>query len=202
MTTKDIKVRESLAVNWWAYLGRGIIAVLFGLAAIGWPNITVLALYILIGIYLLVDGALAIGAAYRANRSKQTWWPYALEALGAIALGVLVFAIPDITARILLLFLGIWLIGVGIMKAVLAIEYRKEIRGEWLLVLVGGLQVLVGAFLVAFPREGALAMITIIGLGAIVYGAMLAALGLNLYYLQQAITEAAHVSEEERKRAA
>ncbi len=202
MTIKDIKVRESLAVNWWAYLGRGIIAVIFGLAAIGWPNITVLALYILIGIYLLVDGVLAIGAAYRANRSQQTWWPYALEALGAIALGVLVFAIPDITARILLLFLGIWLIGVGIMKAVLAIEYRNEFRGEWLLVLVGGLQVLVGAFLVAFPREGALAMITIIGLGAIVYGAMLAALGLNLYYWQQAIIEAARASEEEHKRAA
>ncbi len=202
MTVKDIKVRESLAVNWWAYLGRGIIAVLFGLAAIGWPNITVLALYILIGIYLLVDGVLAIGAAIRANRSQQTWWPYALEALGAIALGILVFAIPDITARILLLFLGLWLIGVGIMKAVLAVEYRKEIRGEWLLVLVGGLQVLVGAFLVAFPREGALAMITIIGLGAIVYGAMLAALGLNLYYWQQAIIEAARASEEEHKRAA
>ncbi|KKK66928.1 hypothetical protein LCGC14_2959160, partial [marine sediment metagenome] len=75
-------------------------------------------------------------------------------------------------------------------------------EGEWLLVITGGLQVLIGAFIVAFPREGAIAMITIIGLGAIVYGAALTALGLNLYYWQQGIMEAAKASEEEHKRAA
>ena len=202
MATREMSVRKSLAVNWQTYLGRGIIAVLFGLAAIGWPNITVLALYIIMGIYLLVTGAISLGGSYYAYRAQQMWWPYALEALGAIALGILVFAIPSITARILLLFFSIWLIGVGIMKAVLAMRYREQIEGEWLLVITGGLQVLIGAFIVAFPREGAIAMITIIGLGAIVYGAALTALGLNLYYWQQGIIEAAKPSEEERKRAA
>ncbi len=202
MATREMSVRKSLAVNWQTYLGRGIIAVLFGLAAIGWPNITVLALYIIMGIYLLVTGAISLGGSYYAYRAQQMWWPYALEALGAIALGILVFAIPSITARILLLFFSIWLIGVGIMKAVLAMRYREQIEGEWLLVITGGLQVLIGAFIVAFPREGAIAMITIIGLGAIVYGAALTALGLNLYYWQQGIIEAAKPSEEEHKRAA
>lgn len=202
MATTEMSVRKSLAVNWQTYLGRGIIAVLFGLAAIGWPNITVLALYIIMGIYLLVTGAISLGGSYYAYRAQQMWWPYLFEALGAVALGILVFALSDITSRTLLLFFSIWLIGVGIMKAVLAMRYREQIEGEWLLVITGGLQVLIGAFIVAFPREGAIAMITIIGLGAIVYGAALTALGLNLYYWQQGIMEAAKASEEERQRAA
>ena len=50
---------ETLTRHWWVLAVRGGAAVLFGLLALIWPGITVLALVLLFGAYALVDGVLA-----------------------------------------------------------------------------------------------------------------------------------------------
>jgi len=45
--------------NWWAMVLRGIAAVLFGLAALFWPGMTLLVLLVVFAVYALVDGLLA-----------------------------------------------------------------------------------------------------------------------------------------------
>ena len=45
-----------LAENWWAFVLRGIFAILFGIAAVSFPGLTVLILVVLFGFYCLVDG--------------------------------------------------------------------------------------------------------------------------------------------------
>ena len=52
-----------LVRNWWALVLRGVLDVLFGIAAFAWPEITFAVLAILFGAFALVDGCFAIAAA-------------------------------------------------------------------------------------------------------------------------------------------
>jgi uncharacterized membrane protein HdeD (DUF308 family) len=45
---------------WWLMAIRGLLAVLFGLAALVWPRLTLFVLVILFGAYALVDGVMAV----------------------------------------------------------------------------------------------------------------------------------------------
>lgn len=205
MAVREEPIRASLAKNWWSFIGRGVVAILFGLAAIGWPQITVRVLLTLFAIFVLVDGVMAIGAAFQALRERRRWWTYALEGVVGIIVGILVFAIPELTARALLFFIAIWAIIVGILKIGTAIELRQQIQGEWTLATSGIITILFGAFILAFPAEGALAFVILIGITAIVVGSLWISLGVSLWNWQRAVRKAEEEmkkEEEERKRAA
>ena len=56
----------------------------------------------------------------------------------------------------------------------------REIRGEWLLALSGGLSMLFGILLIIWPGAGALTLVVLIGAYAVVFGCVLVGLGLRL----------------------
>ncbi|HEY8745839.1 MAG TPA: DUF308 domain-containing protein, partial [Chloroflexota bacterium] len=60
--------------NWWALAIRGIVALLFGLAAFVWPVMTLAVLVLLFGAYAIVDGVFALVAAIRVQRANARWW--------------------------------------------------------------------------------------------------------------------------------
>ena len=61
-----------------------------------------------------------------------------------------------------------------------AIRLRKVITNEWFLALAGVLSVIVGIVLFAYPGAGALAIAIVIGVYALMFGAVLIALGVRL----------------------
>ena len=73
-----------LAGNWWALLLRGIVTVLFGLAALLWPGLTLFVLIVFFGAYALVDGILAIVAGIRGSEGSR-WLLLAEGVLGVLA---------------------------------------------------------------------------------------------------------------------
>src|SRR5699024_12339939 len=90
-----------------------------------------------------------------------------------VAVGLLTCSAPRITAMALLLSIAVWAITLGVMKSVTAIQLRKEIKGEWLLILSGLLSVVFGIALMAQPGVGALAILWLIAAYAIVFGILL-----------------------------
>ena len=70
--------------------------------------------------------------------------------------GLLAFAWPGVTALVLLFFIAIWAIVIGVMQIWGAIQLRKEMEGEWLLILSGLLSVALGILLLARPGLGRL----------------------------------------------
>ena len=96
---------HALCRNWWLLLLRGIVAIVFGVLTFAWPGITLLTLVLFYGAFALVDGVLAIAAAVMGGAPAPRWW-LAIVGLLGIAVGILTFAWPGVTALILLLFIA------------------------------------------------------------------------------------------------
>jgi uncharacterized membrane protein HdeD (DUF308 family) len=176
---------EALTRYWWAVALRGVVAVIFGLLALIWPGITVLALVALFGAYCLVDGVIAIGTALFggvAAAGRRGW--LAVEGVAGVLAGIITFAWPGITTLVLLWLIAFWALVTGVMEIVAAIRLRRELQGEWLLILSGALSVLFGILLIVWPASGALALITLIGIYALIFGVALVALGFRLRRVQ------------------
>ena len=127
----------TLAQNWWAIVLRGLCAVLFGLSALAWPGITLVVLVSLYGAYALVEGAFAVAGAVMGRRQGDFPWGVLLAGLAGIAIGVITFMSPGITAIALVYLIGAWAVLRGLFEIIAAIQLRKEIDNEWLLGLSG-----------------------------------------------------------------
>jgi len=173
-------MHTAFTMNWWALLLRGIAAIVFGILAFVWPGVTLLSLVFVFGAYAIIDGIFALVAGFRAPAGAAKWWWLLLVGAVSLIAGILAFVLPGVTAFTLLMIIAAWAIVTGIFEIVAAIQMRKEIEGEWLLVLSGVASVVFGALILMNPIAGALAVVWIIGAYAIVYGVLLFALGLRL----------------------
>lgn len=171
---------DLISRNWWTLALRGLVAVIFGILAFAWPGMTLLTLVFLFGAYALVDGILALINAFRAPRGYPRFGGLIFHGLISIAAGVLAFVWPGITALGLLFLIAAWAIVTGIMEVVAAIELRKVITHEWLMILSGIVSVLFGVAILLRPAAGALALVWWIGSFAIIFGILLMALSFRV----------------------
>lgn len=171
----------ALAENWWLFLLRGIAAIIFGILAFFWPGITLLSLTLVWGVYALADGILALWAAItgRGGDMAPRWW-LAIIGIAGVLSGLIAFFFPGMTALVLLIFIASWAIVIGVLQIWGAIQLRKELQGEWLLVLNGLLSIVFGALVMAWPGAGALAVVWIIGWYAILAGCLSIGLAFRL----------------------
>jgi uncharacterized membrane protein HdeD (DUF308 family) len=175
-------ILDAFVKNWWVLLIRGILAVLFGIMAFTLPDLTVVTLVLLYGVYAFADGLTAIWVGGRA----RAWWFVLLGVLGVVV-GVITFIYPGITAVALLYLIAAWAVVRGVFEVVTAIQLRKEINNEWMLVIAGVLSVLFGLALVANPAAGALAVVWIIGAYAFIFGLMMIVLAFRLRGLSRRV---------------
>jgi uncharacterized membrane protein HdeD (DUF308 family) len=170
---------HTLAANWWILLLRGIVLILFGVIALGWPHITLLTLILLYGISAAIQGGMEIAAAIRGGAIAPRWW---LVLTGLLALGAaaVTFLAPHLTALVLLYIIGAWAVTTGIIEIIGAIQLRKVIDNEWLLILSGVVSVAFGLFAFLQPRATALTLIWLIGAYAIVVGVIHVGLSFRL----------------------
>src|ERR671916_3338776 len=176
----DGPILPVLSRNWWLLALRGLAAMVFGVLAFVWPGITLWALVLLFGAYMLVDGIFAIVAAVRAAGREARWWLLLVEGVLGVLAGLVAFLWPGITALALLYLVAAWAIVTGILQIVGAIRLRREIEGEWALILGGILSVLFGVLLVVLPGPGILALVWLIGAYAVAFGVILIVLAFRV----------------------
>ena len=165
-------VKSALHRSWWLLLLRGIIAVAFGVATFAWPQISLVSLILVYGIYAVADGILALIAAIRGGGLAPRWW-LALGGIASLVAGALAFVWPGLTALVLVYLIGFWSIMRGVMEIVGAIRLRKEIANEWTLGAAGALSVIFGLILVFAPGAGALGLLWLIATWAILFGLLM-----------------------------
>jgi uncharacterized membrane protein HdeD (DUF308 family) len=155
----------TLASYWWTLLFRGIAAMLFGLAALFWPGLTLFTLIVFFGAYTFVDGVFAIVTGIRGSGGRR-WLLFADGVLGVLV-GLIAFFSPGATALVLLYVIAVWAVLTGVLKVVMAIWLRREIDNEWTMALSGVLWVLLGVVLAVLPGVGLLSLSWLIGVFAL-----------------------------------
>jgi uncharacterized membrane protein HdeD (DUF308 family) len=172
---------DILTRNWWLVALRGALAIVFGIAAFVWPGPTLAALVILFGAYAFVDGIFAIATGISGGAlSSGSRWSLVLGGIAGVIVGLVTFFYPNITAVVLLYFIGAWAIITGILQVVAAIELRQVINDEWLLIFSGILSVIFGVLVFVYPGASALSILWLIAIYAVVLGIALVALGFRM----------------------
>jgi uncharacterized membrane protein HdeD (DUF308 family) len=165
-----------LAQSWWAVAIRGLVAIAFGVIALGWPGVTLLSLLLFIAAYLVVDGIFSIISAVRA---PERWITLVLQGLASLAAGIIAFAWPGITVAAFILLLAAWSVVSGVLTFASAFRLTREHGRVWL--ALGGLaQLAFGILLVAAPAVGAVVLTWWIGIYAIIFGVILLVLAFRL----------------------
>ncbi len=169
-----------LSRAWWTVLIRGVVAVLLGMAALAWPQITLRVLVILLGAYLLADGAFGAVGAFKGRPHHRQWWILLVGSIAGIVAGIIAIFWPGITGLVLVYLVAAWALLTGILEIIAAIRLRAEIKGEWLLMLGGIASILFAVIVAIRPAAGAVALVWLIGIYVIVFGILLIILGFRL----------------------
>lgn len=162
---------------------RGVLAILFGAAAVFWPGLTLTSLLYIFSGYLLLNGVVdlvfGINRVNDANRSAATRW--LMLAFGAGQVGVAVYLLRHVDVRLSLfiLLVGFTLIVRGVFEVV---EGLFEVGSNlYRTVLLGGgvLAALAGALILLQDTKSGIAFVWVLGIYALVIGPMLLALALE-----------------------
>jgi uncharacterized membrane protein HdeD (DUF308 family) len=187
-------IRSSLHTHWWVLALRGLLAAIFGLSTFIMPASSLLVLITLFAGYCLFDGILTLWTAARSNRRETRWWSLILEGIISIVAGVGALAWPGLTSLLLLYLIAFWAIATGVFETLTAIRLRRELTGEWVMVLGGLLSIVFGVFLVTRPLAGVLLVTWWIGAYAFGFGILLAILAWRLRRHQQQTDTSWHPS--------
>jgi uncharacterized membrane protein HdeD (DUF308 family) len=161
---------RSLARFWKVTALRGVLAFAFAVVILIWPSIGLTALIALFGAFALVSGVGTIAGAIRIpmERRQRIW--LVIEGLLGVAVGIVVFVWPDLSALGLLYAIAAWAIAMGIFEIGLAFELPLGGRRALLLGLGGLLSIAFGVIMFAEPGAGAVALLALIAAFALVTG--------------------------------
>jgi uncharacterized membrane protein HdeD (DUF308 family) len=168
-TQWKLRMISVLEKNWWAFVARGLLGILFGLVALITPGVTMLSLVFLFAAYALVDGVFAVVSAVRMAKKGERWGMLTLEGIVDVLAAIFAVTMPGLTVMVFVLLVAAWALVTGAFMLAAAFKLHTE-QGRWWLVLGGAVSLLYGAALVVAPMIGALVLTWWIGAYAIIFG--------------------------------
>jgi uncharacterized membrane protein HdeD (DUF308 family) len=175
----DTEMR-ALQTYWWALTLRGIVAVLFGIAAVFWPGITLVTLIYIFSAWVLVDGVIRIVSGVSRIGDNQLGLLTMLVGLLELGVGVYLLRHPLVSFATLILLIGFMLIVGGVVEVVAALSSREGATSKTLSVIVGVVTVLAGIVMLFQPASSGVAFVWILGLFALITGPLMIAMSLEL----------------------
>lgn len=155
---------------WWLAVLRGFVALLFGIAVLFRPGISLSVLLMLFGAYALASGILAVISSVSLGILHKRWWAMLAEGLVGILIGFITFFWPVATVMAVLVLVAIWAIVTGALQIAASVSRFGPAAGSWLFGIGGVLSVALGVLLIAYPGVGILTLTLFLGIWAIVFG--------------------------------
>lgn len=175
-----------VAARWWVLALRGLLLVLLGLYVLFQPKLGLVAFVLLLGAFVMADGAIAVVAALAGAVAPRGW----TLARGLLLLGVgaaivwqplWVGKVAGVTVVVLIALASI--LG-GAMEISVGLRARHELGGGGWLIFSGALSLLFGIVLVCAPLVSLGLLISLSGVVAAFIGAVLIFSALRLRRLK------------------
>jgi uncharacterized membrane protein HdeD (DUF308 family) len=132
----------------------------------------------------LIDVIVRIVGAIGHRATDPDWgWQLVIGILG-ILVGFLTFHAPRITALALVIYIAAWALMIGASEIAIAVKLRREIKGEWFLILMGLASIIFAGLLLWNPVAGAAAVVWLIAWYAVVLGVLAIFFGFRLKALR------------------
>jgi uncharacterized membrane protein HdeD (DUF308 family) len=169
----------------------GLASLAVGIIVLVKPGLSLIALLALFGAYALVSGLFRLGAGLEHLAQRRTdWVPYVLGGLAGLAIGGITVFRPGITALALLYLIAGWAIVSGALEIPAAFTLWEETHQSWLLGLAGVLSIAFGILIAVYPASGALAILWLIGIYAIVVGLAELVYAVRMHQTQSMVKQA------------
>lgn len=155
----------------WSYIGLSVILIALGGVIIMFPGISATAICVISGAVLLAFGAVKL-IGYFSNDLFRLAFQFDL-ALGllSIALGIIVITHPSNVVAVAPVIIGVYLTADGVFKLQTAFDSKRfGVKLWWLILILALLTCAAGILLIADPFDGALALMTLLGISFIVDG--------------------------------
>ncbi|MBO0850291.1 MAG: HdeD family acid-resistance protein [Pseudonocardia sp.] len=177
-------IRLGRAWGWYAFFGA--VALVAGILALVWPGPTLLVLAVIFGAQLVVSGVFRlVGAIAEQDASGGTRALMAILGLLGLLVGLYALRHIMITVLALGLVLGIYWVIDGITELFVAIEH-PGLPGRGWVAASGGLGIVAGVILLAWPRVSPLVLAFVVGIWLLCFGIMQLAIAFRLRRLTKA----------------
>lgn len=176
MDTQDARYLSSY---WWVLTLRGISAILFGLAAVFWPGITLVTLVYLFSAFILATGIVGIvHGLTNVGREGIGWMLTLLLGFLEVGVGVYLLRHTDVAFETFILLIGFVLIVRGVLEVVSAFN-EETVTTRTLLTIGGVVATLAGIVVLRQPVAGGVAFVWVLGVYALIVGPLLIALSID-----------------------
>ncbi len=169
-----------LTQKWWVPILRGIIALIIGGVALFRPIETLQVLFVLLGVFLLLDGVIQGATAWIHRRQSTRWKTFMFEGLLGFIIGLLALVWPLGIASVMVYLFAFWALVTGAIRIAAGMQLRRMIDHEWFLVLSGVLSVILGIILVLVPMVGMITVVWVFGFFMLLFGVIQLFLGKKL----------------------
>ncbi|MCK4983830.1 MAG: DUF308 domain-containing protein [Victivallaceae bacterium] len=160
---------------WDFIISRGIIALIIGILFITMPEITINIIFILVGIFLLLNGLTALIKAMKLNSNKKLLLIYGLICLTA---GLIILIKPEIMEKLFVIVFALLFFVSGGNQLVAAIKTKSTPSSARILAaLTGILSLAVGLALLLRPDIGIRVIVMLIGIYFLAFGVLAIATG-------------------------
>lgn len=167
----------------WVFTIRGIFALLFGLAAVFWPGLTLLVLVFLFSAFILASGLVGLvsGLGNLGDDGRSILSRLLVVLISVIEIGVGVYLIrhTNVALATFILIIGFTLLARGVFDVLIGLFEENSGVVKTATVISGIFAALAGIIILMNPVSGGVAFVWILGLYALVTGPILIALGLS-----------------------
>jgi len=172
---------------------RGIIALLFGIAAVFWPGLTIRTLLYLFSTFVLLSGLVGlIHGITRVVKPGVTVLGRVLTLLlGLLQIGVGVYLLRHVHVAFttLILLIGFTLIVRGLFEVVEGLFEEGPATYRTIMIIVGLLAVLAGIIILFQPAASGVAFVWLLGLYALIVGPLLLSGALETHRMSMGAAE-------------
>ena len=184
MESRNSVFQQVCSQIWWLVLLRGVSVALLGILLLSRPAATIALIVFFMGIYWLADGSITVIESVRGRKHHQSWgWGVFVGGFSVLA-GLVVVSQPlasaILTTTFLIYFLAFAALVSGISRTIAGIRLRKELPGEWSMILSGVMHTILGFILLGKPLASAAVFIWMVGILAIAGGLALSIVALKL----------------------